>query len=108
MLDGDLRRRANLYLGMGYNSIISEQHTKANEYFSNAIDILIKNRNAEGIAEALYNMAINCICVQDFISACNYFDTIFKMLDNLEIATIQICNASKLYGLQAFFLLYGW
>lgn len=102
MLDGDLRRRANLYLGMGYNSIISEQHTKANEYFSNAIDILIKNRNAEGIAEALYNMAINCICVQDFISACNYFDTIFKMLDNLEIETIQICNASKLYGLQAF------
>lgn len=100
--ENDLIRKHNLYLGMGYNSITAEQHMKANDYFNKALEMFFKKRKAEGVAESLYNMAINCISAQDFISACNYFDTIFKILKNLEIETIQICNASKLYGLQAF------
>lgn len=94
-------RKAHLYLGMGYNSIVAEQFIKANEYFNKGIELLYEAKNAENIMEALYNMAINCICAQDFLSACDYLTTIFKMLDNLEMKTIQICNASKLYGLLA-------
>ncbi len=94
-------RKAHQYLGIGYNSIIAEQFIKANEYFNNGIEILYNSKNAEGIVEALYNMAVNCICAQDFLSACDYLNTIFKMLNYLEVETIQICNASKLYGLLA-------
>lgn len=97
----NLVRTTHLYLGIGYNSIVSEQYLKANDYFGSAIKILYELKNPETICEALYNMSINAICAQDFISAGDYLNNIFKMLDNLKIETIQICNASKLQGLLA-------
>lgn len=97
--ENDVRRSANLLLGMGYNAIISEQAQKANELFNNGIRILYELRQPEAIAEALYNMAVNEICEMNYYVACNYLTTIFKMIDNLGIETIQICNSSKLQGL---------
>lgn len=94
-------REAHLYMGMGYNCIICEQFIRANEHFNKAIDILYHLKNAEAIIESLYNMAVNCLCAQDYLSVCDYLNTMFKMLDNLELETIQICNASKLYGILA-------
>lgn len=95
------RRKAHLLMGMGYNSIISEEYSKANTDLSDALEILLKQRNAEEIAETLYNMAENCICIEDYSTAHKYMSVIFKILDNLDIETIQICNTSKLYGLMA-------
>lgn len=100
-MENDERRMANLLLGMGYNAIISEQPNSANEYFNRSIRKLYELRLPEVIAEALYNMTINSICEMDYASACDYLVTIFKMLDNLGLETIQICNTSKLYGLLA-------
>lgn len=95
------RRKAHLLLGMGYSSIVGEEYNKASSSFLEAIDILYKLRNPEEIAEALYNMAENCICAEDYISAVEYMTTVLKILDNLGLETIQICNASKLHGLLA-------
>lgn len=96
------RRKAHLLMGMGYNNIIGEEYSKANIDFCDALEILYKQRNAEEIAETLYNMVENCICVDDYTTAYKYMNVIFKILDNLDIETIQICNTSKLYGLMAF------
>lgn len=95
------QREAHLYMGMGYNCIICEQFIRANEYFTRAIEILYNLNNSESIVEVLYNMSINALCAQDYLSACDYLNTIFKMMDNLHIETIQICNASKLHGMMA-------
>lgn len=94
-------RQAHLLLGMGYNCIVSERYEKANEYFEEAIRILYKAKIAEEVIEALYNVAVNSICAEDYLSACDYLNLIFKMLGNLGMETIQICNASKIHGLLA-------
>ncbi len=99
--DNNTIREAHMYLGMGYNAIISEQYTKANDYFNRAIEVLYRLKNAEGIIEALYNMSVNCISAQDYLSACDYLNTIFEMLNNLELESIQICTATKLYAMLA-------
>ncbi len=95
------RRKAHLLLGMGYSSIVGEEYSKASSSFMEAIDILYKLRNPEEIAEALYNMAENSICAEDYVSAVEYMTAVLKILDNLGMETIQICNASKLHGLLA-------
>lgn len=94
-------RQAHLFLGIGYNCVVSERYEKANEYFEEAIRILYKAKIAEEVMEALYNVAVNSICARDYLSACDYLKHIFKMLGNLGMETIQICNASKLHGLLA-------
>lgn len=95
------RRRAHLLMGMGYNNMINEEYNKASGNFIAALKILYKEKNAEEIAETLYNMAENCICVEDFQSSLLFMNAIFKILDNIGIETIQICNTSKLYSLLA-------
>lgn len=99
--ENNRKRKAHLLMGMGYNCIVSERYALANEYFEDAIEILFDMRIAEEVIEALYNAAINSICAEAYLSSCDYLNTIFKMLDNLGMETIQICNASKLYELLA-------
>lgn len=99
--ENDALRLAHFYMGAGYNYITSEQHAKANDYFCRALDLLYKKRDAEGLAEVLYNLTINSFCAQDYMSSCFYIEAIFKMLDNLDMDTISISNAPKLYGIQA-------
>lgn len=93
------QRKAHLLMGMGYSSMVGEEYAKANNSLMEAVDILYKEKNPEEIAEALYNMAENCICAEDYLSAVSYMTTVFKILDNLGMQTIQICNVTKLYAL---------
>ena len=95
------RRKAHLLMGMGYSSMVGEEYAKANNSLIEAVDILYKLRNPEEIAEALYNMAQNCICAEDYVSAVEYLNVVFKILESLGIQTIQICNVAKLYELHA-------
>ncbi|MBQ3666414.1 MAG: GGDEF domain-containing protein [Lachnospiraceae bacterium] len=92
-------RKAHMLMGMGYSSMVAEEYAKANNSLMEAVDILYKVKNPEEIAEALYNMAQNCICAEDYLSAVSYMNTVFKILDNLGMQTIQICNVTKLYAL---------
>lgn len=94
-------RQSHLLMGMGYNSILCENCSEADKYFSEAIVLLYQLHEAEGIVETLYNMAENSMFAEDYMLACEYINTIFKMLDNLGMKSIRICNASKLHGLLA-------
>lgn len=99
--DGTSARRAFLHLGIGYNCIVNEKYIKANENFIKGIELLYEQKRVEALIEAMYNMSINSICAEDYMSACDYLNAMFKMLDNMDLLTIQMCNASKLYGLYA-------
>lgn len=94
-------RLANLYLGMGYNNIVSENYAEANAQFTAAISLLYQLKKPESIAEGLYNLAVNSICIEDYKASRDYMLTIFKILDELELETIQMCNVTKLYALLA-------
>lgn len=95
------QRLANLYLGMGYNNIVSEKYELANEQFTKAIELLYQLKRPEEIAEALYNLVQNNICVEDYVSCRDYMLTLFNILDALSLETLQLCNATKLYALLA-------
>lgn len=97
----DSIRESHTYIGLGFNSIVSEKYVQANEYFNGALSILVKSRLPEQISECLYNMSLNCICAFDYESAKNYLETTLKILNNLKLHRIKICNTSKLYCMLA-------
>lgn len=94
-------RRANLYLGMGYNSIVREEYASANDQFWQAIELLCKERRAEEIAEALYNLVENYLCAENYKAARDYMITLLKILENLDLESIKICYVSKLLALMS-------
>lgn len=98
-IEGNRKRMANQMMGLGYNSMIVENYIKAGEYFDNVIGILYGLKDAEAIGEALYNLAMNSICAMDFESASRYLQLMFRILENLNVESIVICNPAKLYGL---------
>lgn len=97
--EGNKRRMANQMLGLGYNSMIAEEYIRAGKYFDDAIGILYGLKESEAIGEALYNLAMNSICAMDFESATRYLQLTFRILENLNVESIVICNPAKLYGL---------
>lgn len=99
--DKNTIRLVHTYMGIGYNYITREHHNKSNENLCKAFDYMYNLKEAESIIEILYNMTLNCFCAQDYMSSCYYIEAMFKMLYNLRMETIQICNATKLYGIQA-------
>lgn len=99
--DTMIEEKAHLLMGMGYNETVCEEYPKANEYLNQALSMLYSVKDAEGIAECLYNLAMNGISSRDFHSATEYLNTIFTIVNHLGFETIRICNASKLQGLLA-------
>lgn len=91
-------RLAHLYMGVGYNRMVGEDYDEANENFLKAIDILIELKKPEKVAEALYNMSQNSICAKDYKTCLRCMSTVFQILDNLNLETIQICSSIKLYA----------
>ena len=91
-------RIAHAYSGMGYNCIVMEDYAKADAYLRQGINILIETRQAEDMAETLYNMLVNYFVagVNDKVIECG--DLVFKILNYIDKQSIQICNASKMYG----------
>lgn len=91
-------RIAHAYSGMGYNCIVMEDYAKADAYLRQGVNILIEAKEAEDMAETLYNMLVNYFVagVNDKVIECG--SLIFKILNYIEKQSIQICNASKMYG----------
>lgn len=99
ILDKDNKIRwVHAYNGLGYNCVVLEEHTKADEYFKKAIEILVQEQSAEDMAETLYNMLMNYYVAGVYDKAIECGELIFKIMDMIGIQTIRICNASKLYG----------
>lgn len=91
-------RIAHAYSGLGYNCIVMEEYAKADAYLRQGINILIETRQAEDMAETIYNMLVNYVAagINDKVIECG--ELIFKILGYIGKQSIQICNASKLYG----------
>lgn len=88
----------NVYKGLGYNLIVSESYKKSSENLSKAIEIFYSMNVIEDIAESLYNLGINCFTAMRYEDANRYFEMTLKIIDNLGIGTIKVCNISKIYG----------
>ncbi len=94
-------RRAHMYSGMGYNSIVLEEYSEADRYFRNSILILAQNEKAEDVAEVLYNMSLNYYVAGINEEAIVCMENVIKVLKLIGIQNIRICNTSKLFGIIA-------
>lgn len=89
---------SNVYNGLGYNRIVSEEYDVANKYFNKALGILYKLNNPYRICETLYNMATNAILAHEYYTAINYLTIVIELLDALDEHQMRICNLGKIYG----------
>jgi diguanylate cyclase (GGDEF)-like protein len=97
----DIFSEATIYNGLGYNSTATEDFSKANEYYNKALRIFFDLDRTEYIGETFYNMALNCIMAHDFESAFEYLSLSLKIVQQLRLNSLRVCNISKLFGLLA-------
>lgn len=95
----DQVEEASIYNGLGFNRIVSEQFSQANDYFNRALELFYKQKDAYNVAETLYNMATNAILSSNYDTAYNYLLLVLKLLDSIKMHRMRICNMSKVYGM---------
>ena len=98
----DKNEEAGIYNGLGFNRIVSEQFSIANEYFNRALEIFYKQKNAYYVSETLYNMATNAILAYNYETAYNYLLYCIKLLKSIKKHRMNVCNISKVYGMIAY------
>ncbi len=91
----------NVYNGLGYNRIVSEQFNEADAYFNSAMEIWYKLGKPENMGESLYNMAVNAMLAHDYQSGCDLLVTAVRIMKNLNQNKLELCNISKIYGMIA-------
>ena len=94
-------RIAHTYAGFGYNAIVLEDYRKSEDYLYKCLEILIENRQAEDIAETLYNMFMNYYVAGDNERTVQCIELLLKAMKLIHIEGIRICNTSKMYGILA-------
>ncbi len=95
----DKKEEASIYNGLGFNRIVSERFSQANDYFNNALTIFYKQKDTYNVTETLYNMATNAILCGNFDIAYNHLIQVLKLLDSIKLHHMKICNISKIYGM---------
>ncbi len=93
--------KGNIYNGLGYNRIVSEEFDIADGYFNNAMDIWYALGKPENMGETLYNMSVNAMLARDYKTACELLVTAVRIMKNLNQNKLELCNMSKLYGMIA-------
>lgn len=94
-------RIAHTYAGLGYNAIVLEDYRKSEDYLYKCLEILIENKQAEDIAETLYNMFMNYYVAGDNERTVQCIELLLKAMKLIHIEGIRICNTSKMYGILA-------
>ncbi len=97
----NLTEMGNVYNGLGYNRIVSEQFNEADAYFNSAMEIWYKLGKPENMGESLYNMAVNAMLARDYQSGCDFLVTAVRIMKNLDQNKLELCNMSKIYGMIA-------
>ena len=92
---------ANIYNGLGYNSSVSGDYEKANNYYNKALAIFYRLSLMDGICETIYNKVINAVLAEDYENAAIYVMKSLEILSKMKLFKIIPCNTSKLYGLAA-------
>ena len=95
----DTKEEAEIYNGLGFNRIVSEQFVQANEYFNKALALFYQVKEPYCVAETLYNMATNAILAEDYNEAYDYLISCLKLLNSIKMHKMKICNISKVYGM---------
>ena len=99
--DSNIKEIAEAKNGQGYVNCTSRNFKKANECYNTSIGIFMKLGDIKSVGETLYNMSINCILAQDYSSAFNYLKVCVRIIDNMRLNDLRVCNIAKLYGLLA-------
>lgn len=95
----DKQEEASIYNGLGFNRIVSEQFTLANDYFNRALYLFFNLKDTYNVAETLYNMATNAILSSNYDIAYTYLLHVLKLLESKKMHRMRICNMSKVYGM---------
>lgn len=97
----DSYEEAMIYNGVGYISSAMEEYDKAFSCYNQALIIFLNMEKIDYVGETLYNMAINCIMAQDYKSAYDYLELSFRIVKEMKMNSLRVCNISKLAGLLA-------
>lgn len=97
----DEYEEAMIYNGVGYISSAMEEYDKAFAYYNQALASFLKMEMIDYVGETVYNMAINCIMAQDYRSAYDYLELAFRIVKEMKMNSLRVCNISKLAGLLA-------
>ena len=92
---------AMIYNGVGYISSAMENYDKASECYNEALRRFLQMEKIDYVGETLYNMAINCIMAQDYKSAYEYLELCFRIVKEMKMNSLRVCNIAKLVGLLA-------
>ncbi len=92
---------AMIYNGVGYISSAMENYDKASECYKEALRRFLQMEKMDYVGETLYNMAINCIMAQDYKSAYEHLELSFRIVKEMKMNSLRVCNISKLAGLLA-------
>lgn len=92
---------ANTYAGLGYNSTVSGDYEKANNYYNKALSIYYKESSLDCISEMLYNKTVNATLAGDYAHAVIYVTKCLEILEKMKEFKLKVCNTPKLYGLAA-------
>ncbi|MEE1342460.1 MAG: tetratricopeptide repeat-containing diguanylate cyclase [Lachnospiraceae bacterium] len=92
---------ANIYNGLGYNSTVSGNYHKANDYYNKALSNFYQLSSIDYISETLYNKAITAILSKDYENAALYITKCIDILETMHEFKLNLCNTSKLHGLAA-------
>lgn len=92
---------ADICNGIGYVNCTMAKYRKSIEYYNKALDVFIKNGKIDFVGETLYNMSIACILAGDNENAYSYLLAVVRIIENLNLNNLRVCNISKIYGLLA-------
>lgn len=97
----DEYEEAMIYNGVGYISSAMEEYDKAFACYDRALRTFLKLEKIDYVGETLYNMAINCIMAQDYRNAYDDLELSFRIVKEMKMNSLRVCNISKLAGLLA-------
>lgn len=92
---------AMIYNGVGYNSSAMGECEKAFSNYNKALEMFLDMEKIDYVGETLYNMALNCIMAQDYIDAYDYLELSFRIVKEMKMNSLRVCNISKLSGVLA-------
>ncbi len=97
----DEYEEAMIYNGVGYISSAMEEYDKAFVCYNKALASFLSMEKIDYVGETLYNMAINCIMVQNYKNAYDYLELSFRIVKEMKMNSLRVCNIAKLSGLLA-------
>lgn len=95
------QHNVHMLCSMGYSLSAMGDNVRAEAFYNRAIERFYELRLPEDIAEVYYNLALNNIMQERYAKAEQNLQMTMKVISNLHMNSLRVCNLSKLYGLLA-------